>query len=194
MTHVGLVTLGYAILAQSAVGQPSAGGSSEHVIWAVVFIGMAIALFFAELFVPSGGLIGIASALCLIAGIVFLFWFDTKIGLIGSIVSVIAVPFAFAGALWVWPSTPIGRALTLGGDEDPDESNLDGQAPPGIATHEASIPVGTEGRTLTELRPVGTCLLDGKRQECLSASGVIDADVRVKVVAADGMQIKVQPV
>ena len=194
MTNIALLILGYTALAQTAVGQPAAGGGAEHVVWAIVFIGMALALFLAELFVPSGGILGIASAVCLIAGIVFLFWFDTKIGLIGSIVSVIAVPFAFGAALWVWPNTPIGRALTLGGDENPDDSNLDGQAPPGIATHEASINVGTEGRTLTELRPVGTCLLDGKRQECLSASGVIDADVRVKVVSADGMQIKVQPV
>ena len=194
MAHTALLILGYTTLAQISSGSPTGGGSTEHVVWAIVFIGMALALFLAELFVPSGGIIGIASALCLIAGIVFLFWFDTKIGLIGAIVSVIATPFAFAGALWVWPSTPIGRALTLGGGVDQEDSNLDGQAPPGIATHEAGIAIGTEGRTLTELRPVGTCLLDGKRLECLSTTGVIDADVRVKVVSADGMQIKVQPV
>lgn len=193
MAHIGLITLGYGIMAQAPVGQ-AAGGNTEHIVWAVVFIGMAVALFLAELFVPSGGIIGIASAACLIAGVVFLFWFDTTLGLVGAIVSVIALPFAFAGALWIWPNTPIGRALILGGNEDPEESDLDGQAVPGIAKHEAAFALGTEGETLTELRPVGTCLFDGKRQECLSASGVIASGMRVIVVSADGMQVKVQPV
>jgi membrane-bound serine protease (ClpP class) len=61
-------------------------------------------------------------------------------------------------------------------------------------THQANIPVGTTGKSLTELRPVGTCLLDGKRQECLSESGVIEPGVQVKVVSSDGMQVKVRPI
>lgn len=195
MSKIGLITIGYAMLAQAPGMQPASSGSGEHIIWAIVFFGMAVALFIAELFVPSGGIIGIAAAACMIACIVFLFWFDTYVGLAGAIVSVIALPFAFAGALWVWPSTPIGRALTLGGDEEPEESDLDGQEIPYVTkTHESEIAVGTMGETVTELRPVGTCLLDGKRQECLSASGVIESGIRVKVVSADGMQIKVKPV
>ena len=196
MTHTGWFILGFSFLAQAGAQQSAApaSGNGEHVIWAIVLLGMAVALFFAELFVPSGGIIGVIAALCLIGGIVMLFWIDTTLGLIGVIVSLAALPFAFAGALWVWPNTPIGRALTLGGSEDEENSALDGQATPQTPTHKANITVGTQGETLTGLRPVGTCLLDGKRCECLSVAGVIEPGTKVKVVAADGMQIKVRPV
>lgn len=182
------------ILAQVPAGGPPAQGNGELVIWAVILIGMAVALFIAEIFVPSAGILGACSLLCLISGIIMLFWIDGTVGLIGAIVSLIAIPFAFMGALWVWPSTPIGRALTLGDEEDQEESAYDGQDRPMAHTHQASIPVGTVGKTLTGLRPVGMCLLNGQRQECLSESGMIDPGVQVKVVSSDGMQVKVRPV
>ncbi len=194
MAHVDCFIQGCVTLAQAQAGGQPAPGGSELVVWAVILIGMAAALFIAEMFVPSGGILGACSLLCLIGGVVMLFWIDDTIGLIGAVVSLIAIPFAFMGALWVWPSTPIGRALTLGGAEDREQSPYDGQDRPMNHTHHASIPVGTMGKTLTELRPVGMCLLDGTRQECLSETGVIESGVQVKVVSSDGMQVKVRPI
>ncbi len=197
MTHTGLLILGTTFLAQAGSGpaaQAASGGNNQLLLWAIVLFGMAVALFFAELFVPSGGVIGMLSAACLIGGIFLLFRVDTGLGLFGAMVALISLPFAFALGLWVWPNTPIGRALTLGGNDPDDTSDLDGQAPPDTTGHESGITEGTEGKSLTELRPVGTCLLDGRREECLSMSGVIEPGERVKVVSADGMQIKVQRV
>jgi len=181
------------LLAQSTLGQTTpTGGTDQLLVWAIVLIGVAVVLFFAELFVPSGGILGLIAATCLIAGIVMLFQFDTVWGIIGIIASLIALPFAFSLGLWVWPSTPIGRALTLGGN-DKDTNALDGQAPPDTTSHDAEVPVGTEGKALTELRPVGTCLFEGGRHECLSVTGVVEPGTQVKVVSSDGMQIKVKP-
>lgn len=194
MAHVDWIIQGFATLAQAPAGGQAASGGNEFIIWAVILFGMAMALFIAEMFVPSGGILGACSLLCLIGGVITLFWIDDTIGLIGAVVSLIAIPFAFLGALHVWPSTPIGRALTLGGAEDQEESPYDEQDRPMKHTHQASIPVGTTGKSLTELRPVGTCLLNGKRQECLSESGVIEPGVQVKVVSSDGMQVKVRPI
>lgn len=194
MAHVDWVIQACVTLAQTPAGGQPAQGGGDLVLWAVILIGMAAALFIAEMFVPSGGILGACSLLCLIGGVVMLFWIDDTIGLIGAVVSLIAIPFAFLGALWAWPSTPIGRALTLGGAEDQEESPYDGQDRPMNHTHRGEIPVGTVGKALTELRPVGTCLLNGKRQECLSESGVIEPGVQVKVVSSDGMQVKVRPV
>ncbi len=190
--HAGLIIGGFTALAQVPPGQ-AASPNSQLLVWAVVLIGMAVAFFLAELFVPSGGVLGICAALCLIGGVVLLFRVDTTVGLIGAIVSVLAIPVAFMLGLWVWPSTPIGRALTLGANDEQEESAYDGQAPFTGPTHTPDIATGTVGETLTDLRPVGTCLFDGKRQECLSEGGVIPKGVDVKVVAADGIQIKVRP-
>lgn len=178
----------------SASGSPAAQGTSQLLIWAIVLFGMAIAFFIAEVFVPSGGLLGACAALCLIGGVVMLFGVDTTVGLIGLIISLIAIPFALMLALKIWPSTPIGKALTLGSNED-KESAYDGQVTPPSeqSKHALPVQVGTLGETLTELRPVGTCLLNNQRLECLSEAGVIEKGTRVRVVAADGMQIKVRP-
>lgn len=190
--HPGLFISGLTLLAQMPGGQ-AAPNNSQLVIWAVVLIGMAGAFFIAELFVPSGGLLGASALLCLIGGVVMLFRVDTTVGLIGAIVSVLAIPVALLLALKIWPSTPIGRALTLGANDEQEDSAYDGQAPLPAPTHAPSIAIGSLGKTLTELRPVGTCLFEGKRQECLSEAGMIAKGVQVKVIAADGIQIKVRP-
>ena len=194
MAQVGYAILGSAMLAQAGGAGGASGIGFDHVLWALILLGMAVVLFFAELFVPTGGVLGVAAALCLIGGIICLFWIDTTYGIIGIVVTMLALPFAFALGLWIWPSTPIAKAMMLGSEDDEDELETDGQAVRDIPTHESQISVGVEGKSLTELRPVGTCLLDGKRQECLSVSGLIEVGERVKVVNADGMQIKVKRV
>ena len=193
MINAGIVVTGCSLLAQVPAGQP-APNNSELLVWAVVLIGMAAAFFLAELFVPSGGLLGACAALCLIGGVVMLFRVDTTVGLIGAIVSLLAIPIAFMGALYIWPSTPIGRALTLGANDEDENSAYDGQAPMTAPQHNPGVAVGTLGKTLTDLRPVGTCLFDGRRQECLAETGVIGKDTQVKVISADGMQLKVRPI
>ena len=82
-------------------------------IWAVLLLAIALALLFAELFVPSGGVISFFAACSLILGIVMLFKVDTKLGLVGAIVVLLATPFLFAAAIKIWPNTPIARLLLL---------------------------------------------------------------------------------
>lgn len=194
MINACLIFSAASLLAQvSSTPTPAGQGTSQLLIWAIVLLGMAAAFFFAEVFVPSGGLLGACAALCLVGGIVMLFGVDTTVGLIGLIISLISIPFALMLAIKIWPSTPIGRALTLGSNDDQD-SAYDGQiVPPAMQNkHEPPVPVGTIGKTLTELRPVGTCLFNNKRMECLSESGMIEKGAEIKVVSADGIQIKVR--
>ena len=197
MTHAAWLYLGMGLLAQTGSGQGAPGGGAGHgmlLVWAIILFGMAAALFFTELFVPSGGIIGMLAAVCLIGGIFLLFSVDTWLGLLGATVALISLPFLFAVGLWIWPNTPIGRALTLGGNDPEEESALDGQAPLEATEHHGVVAVGAEGKTLTGLRPVGTCLINGRREACLSISGVIEPGTAVQVVSADGMQIKVRKI
>jgi membrane-bound ClpP family serine protease len=54
--------------------------------------------------------------------------------------------------------------------------------------------VGHKGEATTELRPVGTCVIDGRREECLATTGVIERGTPIEVVSQDGMYIKVRPI
>lgn len=175
------------VLAQQ--GQNSASGSNTAMIWAIILIGIAVLLFLVEVFIPSGGLIGIGSAICLVCGIVLFFQVDTTLGLISTIITLIALPFAIIFALQVWPHTPIGRALTLG-NQDADEAFSQART---VKSKRMSL-VGKTGRALTELRPVGECLIDGERYECIAGSTVIEVDADIQVVESDGMMLKVREV
>jgi membrane-bound serine protease (ClpP class) len=166
------------------------------VVWAVAFLGVALVLFFVEIFIPSGGLIGFAAAASLVAGIVMLFQVNTTLGLVGAIVALVGLPFLFALALKIWPNTPMARLLLLKTDPRATEDMYDGAAAPGEGPPSASSPsalVGVTGEALTDLRPVGVCMLEGQRVECLADGGLIRAGSAIRVVAVDGMHIKVRP-
>ncbi len=173
------------LLAQAAAQD----SSSEYALWGVVLLGLALVLFFLELFVPSGGVIGLGAALAMVAGIVMLFKFDTTTGLVGATVSLGAVPFLFMLGLKIWPHTPIGKMLTLGGGtEGADEADAATSKPSATS----SELIGKTGEAITDLRPVGTCVIDGIRRDCLAEGGVIERGATIRVTSSDGMGIKVR--
>jgi membrane-bound ClpP family serine protease len=179
------------VLAQA--GNAPKDDGSALIVWALALIGLALMLFMIEVFVPSGGLLGIASAVSLVAGIILLFWENEVLGLIGATVSLIALPFAIGFAIKLWPNTPIGRVLTLNSPASRAEPHA-ADAPSKGASTGVGVSIGQQGRAVTEMRPVGTCVFEGRREECLAAGGLIEPDTPVEVIAIDGRQIKVRPV
>lgn len=157
--------------------------SSPYVFWAILCLGVAVAIFFVELFVPSGGLLGFVATSALVAGVVLLFKVSTTAGAVGAMVALIGLPLFVLLAIRLWPHTPIFRWLVL--------NNPAPGAGPGPDAEAASL-VNAVGTSLTELRPVGTCLIGGKRYDCISEQGVIPPGTPVRVVSADGFQIKVR--
>ncbi len=160
--------------------------------WAIGLIAGALILYLIELFVPSGGIIGFFATLCLVGGLICLFWVNKTAGVIATIIVLIAAPFLIGFALKIFPQTPIGRMLTLNIRQKADFSDsqkLDENA--GIA---ADVAIGAKGSAITDLRPVGTCKINGIRHECLAESGIIDSGKNVTVVAITGMEIKVREV
>jgi len=165
---------------------------------AVALMATALGLFFLEILIPSGGVLGIGAAVAAIAGIIMLFQFDTTLGLIGATVSLAGLPVLFGLAIKLWPSTPVARLLSLravagrsdrnddGDDGEDDDRTEDPPAPNRPA-------VGETGQTLTALRPVGACRINGKRLDCIADGGVIAPGTKVRVVAVDGFQVKVRP-
>jgi len=151
-------------------------------------LAIALVLFFLELFVPSGGLIGVVAAVSLAAGIVLLFQVSTTLGTIGAIVTLVSAPFAIALTMKLWPNTPLGRLMILSSAKPPQRANDD----PLPDAERIQKLVGVTGKAVTDLRPVGTCLIDGQRHECLAEGGTIAAGLDIRVVSVDGTQIKVR--
>jgi len=158
----------------------------QYLLWAMISLGLAVILFLLELFIPSGGLLGVGAFMAAVVGVVLLFIENATYGLIGTLLCVIAMPLGVIWALRVWPHTPIGRMLILKSAEAP--SDLAASA----GTDTLTSLVDQTGDALTDLRPVGACRINGKRVECLAQGGVIRAGAKVRVVSADGMAVKVR--
>jgi len=185
------------LIAQSQQGSGSSFFDTYSLVVAIVLIAAGLLLMMAEVFVP-GGVLGVLGVVSMVAGVVFLFRVDTTVGLIGAIVAVLALPVVVAYGLRVWQDTPLGKALILGPSDGGDDAEAGAASPDTDGAHDAAVPAGVtpgvKGTAVTDLRPIGTCLLDGRREQCLATGGMIDAGRDIEVVAVDGMQIKVRAV
>lgn len=164
----------------------------QQLVWGIILLGAALALFVLEVFVPSMGLISIVGVGLAIVGLVMLFQYDVVTGVIGLLVMLVLGPLAFTFALRVFPHTGIGRSILFGGksEEEIERESAERQAE---ADKRLAL-VGMEGETLTPLRPVGAVRIEGQRYDAVSELGMVEAGARVRVTAADGTQIKVRPV
>ncbi|MEM8781807.1 MAG: NfeD family protein [Planctomycetota bacterium] len=182
----------FAILLQAAPATPTppaAAGDTTLMTWGVILLASALAMLIAEMIVPSGGLISLAAAVTTVAGLICLFLQDTTLGWITTVAVLIATPFIGGFMLKIWPHTPVGRWLILA-----SERGEEGAATPRTTPTETPIKVGDTGRAKTQMRPVGTCVIGGRRIECLAESGMIDAGSSVRVVDVDGNEIRVRAV
>jgi membrane-bound serine protease (ClpP class) len=53
--------------------------------------------------------------------------------------------------------------------------------------------VGSTGHALSQLRPSGMALINGKRVDVVTEGGLIDKDTPVRVVAVGGLRVIVRP-
>jgi membrane-bound serine protease (ClpP class) len=164
----------------------------EYWVWSLICLGIAVVLFVLEILVPTGGIATILCAIAVVAAVVLAFFSNTTLGMLGLMGALVALAVAPFVITKIMPDTPIARLLTLHNDPM-SEAHAKGIA--GTEAAEiASELVGTQGKAMTDLRPVGTCLINNERRDCLAEGGIILAGRKIKVVAADGMQIKVREI
>ena len=152
-------------------------------IIAVLFV-LAVIILVAEIFIPSHGILTIAGIAFLAVAVVKTFAHGERAGVLAMLAAAIVLPSAMILAVRIWPRTPLGRAI----------------APhnPVVSTRDLAVDVdamhgmfGRLGRTLTPLRPVGTCEFDGRRFQCVAEIGMIEAGAPVQVVGIQGNSLTV---
>lgn len=148
----------------------------------IILLMAGLILFGAEIFVP-GGVLGVIGALCLVAAIVT--GFIAFPGLGGYIAIGIILLAGIAVGLWVtiFPRTAIGKRMTVSTDLKTSKAADDSMA----------ALVGREGEAVSELRPAGYALIDGRRVDVLTRGEMISKGTRVKVVRVEGNRVFVAP-
>ncbi len=162
-------------------------------LWGIGLIAFGFVLIGVELFVPSGGAIAAIAAVSMIGGCVACWMESVTWGIISTVALIVLVPLSVNFALKLLPHTPVGKGLILGGDEDAEQEAAvaKARAEHELAEARAAL-VGAEGTAATDLRPVGTALIDGTRIEVLAEGGLIDKGERLRVTAVEGNEVKVR--
>ena len=79
--------------------------------WAVLLLLAGMLILVLEFFVPSSGVLGLLSTMCIIGGIVLGFMHSTTAGVCLLMIALVAVPSMILTAVQYWPHTPLGRRM-----------------------------------------------------------------------------------
>lgn len=139
-------------------------------VWLVILLVVALGLFIAELFIPSGGLLAVLGAVCVTGAIVICFMINRWLGTGVLAASVVLAPFAFGWGVSLWQKTPLGKRLII--------TEVTGELP------KPKVLIGSIGITLTELKPMGEVEIGDVKVEAQSEMGmIIPPGRRVKVLS-----------
>jgi membrane-bound ClpP family serine protease len=153
--------------------------------WPLLLLAFALILLIAEVFIPSGGMIGLLAAFCLIWSLWLAFRESYSLGLKFLAADFLLLPLAFSLALYLWPKTPMAKRVFLR-PPAPEEIEVS------HAPHRLDHLVGQIGRALTTLRPSGLVDFDGRRLDGLSEDGLIAPGTLVRAVRVRSGQIVVR--
>jgi len=146
--------------------------------YSFLFVGAGLLFLFLEVFVPSGGILGLLSVGCTAFGIYGLFYQGHT--LLGAL--------AIAGCAAV---TAAGIRFGL------RRLSFSGSLPPEVSTsvdQRIESLLGKEGITHTPLRPAGTAFIDGKKVDVVTQGQFIDQNKPVRVVDTTGNWVVVRAI
>jgi len=133
-------------------------------------IGMVLVV--ADLFLPSHFVLSLTALGVFGYTLYKTFQISVAAGWIFSAILAVSLPALLVAFLRIWPRTWLGRRVL---------------APNPVLTDKDRLPVsdlqrliGCVGRSLSPLRPVGMCLFDGQRVECVAETGMLEPNVTVE--------------
>ncbi len=133
-----------------------------------------------EIFIP-GGILGIFGSVAWIAAAVVGWRFFPDPWNMVSAMALLAIGI-LTFVVWIryFPKSRVGRSLSL---------QVSGAT---YKSHKATdLPVGTEGKALSTLRPSGIAVFDGKRIDVVAGGEWIDAGEAVKISSTSGGHVSV---
>jgi membrane-bound ClpP family serine protease len=157
-------------------------------VWSVVLLLVGIGVVAAEMFVPSGGVLGVLAGFCFVGGIVVAFTDSLQTGFIMLGITTLAVPVLVGLAIQWWPHTPIGRRILI-----PPPDNPDDVLPDTPEYRDLKLLVGRRGRSRGKMLPGGIVVIDHRSYEANSVGMAIEAGVPVEVVAVNMSRLVVRP-
>jgi membrane-bound ClpP family serine protease len=146
--------------------------------WAALLLLFALALAVAEMFIPSGGVLGVLAVVAAGAGVFVAYYYEGPVtGTIFLCVMVISIPILLGVAVQVWPHTPVGRSVLIALPESSDEVLPDDEERRLLKSL-----VGKRGVVRSELLPSGRVQIDKGAYDAVSQGVLIEEGRQVQVI------------
>jgi membrane-bound ClpP family serine protease len=156
--------------------------------WAILLMLVGGLLAISEVFVPSGGILGLLSIVAIVASIWLAFYHHGPgVGFVFSTVAVICIPVCMALALKYWPETSLGKRFI---SQPPSSDEV---LPDSEARRQLKSLVGRIGRAKCDLLPAGAIEIDGQTIDALTQGQPVDKGQMVKVVEVKANRVVVRP-
>lgn len=156
------------------------------VVWVGALFLLGMVVLVAEVFVPSGGVLGFVSLASFVASIAVAYS-ELGVGpgtaMLG--LAVAAVPIVLGLAFRWFPDTPLGKRV-LPPPPQPED------VVPDRGRSRARALVGRRGRADGDLLPWGRVVIDAESHEAMSDEGPIDAGTAVEVAGVQGAALVVR--
>ncbi|MBS0204065.1 MAG: hypothetical protein JSS49_14260 [Planctomycetes bacterium] len=163
----------------------------SNAVFAILLLFVGIGILTAEVFIPSGGLLGVCTFLTLIVSIVFAYraWGTTNPNIFWAFCFslLLAVPTVLSFAFYILPRTPMGKRVLL------EAPSLEQLTPFAKETRHLVDLVGQYGHAITPLTPGGLISVNGERLHAISDGLVIEAGQSVEVIEVRGSRLRVRP-
>jgi membrane-bound serine protease (ClpP class) len=157
-------------------------------LWAALLLIVGLALLFLELFVPSGGMLGILAAVAIVGSVFMaLFHKNTGQGVTFVVAEVIGVSVLIALVLRWWPDSKFGRRVV------PELPNSQEVLPDNEQQQLLRQLVGKIGRARCLMLPSGAISIEGHTVNAVSEGMAIEAGQSVRVIEVRGSRVVVRP-
>jgi len=155
--------------------------------WVAMLFGFGIALAFAEIFIPSGGMLTLLSIGSFLGAVVVAFLIGQTPGIVVLAGTVLFAPLLVYLLIRIWPHMPVVRHLILQG---PSRLGKAGD----LARLDPEELKGKVGVAKTALRPSGKMTLDGRQIDCVTEGDMVSAGRKVRILGVHGSRVVVRPV
>ena len=162
-------------------------GFDQTLFWAVLLLILGISCLVLEMFIPSGGLLGVMAGLSIVGAIVLAFLSGPLAGMTMTLAVTILIPVMLALAVKFWPETPLGRMILLRRPQGSDEV-----LPQTEAYRTRNSLIGKRGVAKSQMLPSGVVMVEGKTYDAVSNGLPIDPGQNVRVIGIDTQRLMVR--
>lgn len=149
----------------------------EPWVWAWLLLIVGLVIIGIEMFVPSGGVLGVLSAIAILGAIVLAFVSSLKFGVFMMVLVSCLLPVLFAIAVKYWPDTPIGRLIVA---RPPSSEDV---LPNAETRRTMQSLIGRRGVASCPMLPGGIVVVDGVSYDAVTDGTPIDQGMPVQVTA-----------